>query len=204
MLRALPKDKRRNQGPWSKLFSFVALATAFVLTVLLLELIIPPTLVPITSVRAVIALAGCVALIQAGKKYKEARERGSFDPIRSAIGASIALVVLFGLSAVTGYHSAAYIMHGQPLPCPCVSFFGYNITLPWSSGTNGFLGIKAEKARVTWIGPGRSVVPALAILLGGSNGSIVLFDAYTQKVVIVPGSDVIVKPSSNLTGWNEP
>jgi hypothetical protein len=150
------------------------------------------------------------ALYLAGHGYEKARqnekERQSvvpFDPIRSMIVFAIAIVLLFGFAALTGYQSAAHVMRGQALPCPCISIFGHNITLPWSSGTNGFLGIIAPKATITWIGSGRSPVPESAIYLGGSNGSVVLYDVATQHTLIVPNTDVIVTPSINLTGWNE-
>jgi uncharacterized membrane-anchored protein len=197
-------DERGNQGLWAKLFSSLGLVVAFMLSFVLLVLIIPTTLVPMVKLRIVLAFVLAGALYLAGYGYEKAhRKIGSFDPIRSMIAFAIAIVLLFGFAALTGYQSAGHIMRGQPLPCPCVSFFGRNVTLPWSSGTNGFLGIKAEQARITWIGPGRSPVPGFAIFLGGSNDSVVLFDVNTQHTLIVSNTDVIVTPFSNLTGWNE-
>jgi hypothetical protein len=201
---AKPKDEKGSQGPWAKLVFNLSLVMAIILSFLLLLLIIPTPLVPIVQVRILLAFALVGALYLAGYRYEGAhRKRGSFDPTRSIIAFAIAIVLLFGFAAITGYQSAGHIMRGQPLPCPCISFFGHNITLPWSSGTNGFLGIKAEMAKITWIGPGRSSVPGFAILLGGSNGSVVLFDVNTQRTLIVPNADVIISPFSNLTGWNE-
>jgi uncharacterized membrane-anchored protein len=201
---AKPADEKGNQGPWAKLFFGLCLVMAFILSFLLLVLVIPTTLVPIVQLRGCLALALVGVLCLAGYGYEKARRKaGSFDPLRSIVGFAIAIVLLFGFAALTGYQSAGHIMRGQPLPCPCISFFGRNVTLPWSSGTNGFLGIIAEQAKITWIGPGRSPVPGFAIFLGGSNDSVVLFDVTTQHTLIVSNTDVIVTPFSNLTGWNE-
>jgi hypothetical protein len=201
---ARPRDEQRNQGPWSKGFFAVAVILAFVISVILIILIIPPATVPIAIVRNLIALACAVGLVYAGFKYEQARRRtGAFDPIRSFIAIAMTVAVLFGIAALTGYHSAGYIMRDEPIPCPCVSVMGYNITLPWSSGTNGFLGIEAELADVSWIGPGRSDVPRSAILLGESGDSVVLFDTGRESVLVVPADDVMVRPLSDLTGWNE-
>jgi hypothetical protein len=201
---AKPQDEKPYQGPWARLFFSLAVAMAWILSYLLLVLIIPPILVPIAKVRIFVALVCAAALCLAGYRYEIARRKtGAFDPVRSTIVFAITIVLLFGLAAIIGYQSAGHIMRGQQLPCPCISFFGRNITLPWSSGTNGFLGIKAEAANITWIGPGKSPVPSSAILLGGSNDSVVLFDTDTQSTLIVPNTDVIVSPFSNLTGWNE-
>jgi hypothetical protein len=203
-LRDRPQNERSEQGNWTGLLLLGAVVFASILSFLLLILIIPPQLIPVTPVRGIVA-AGCVlGIYKAGKRYERIRrEKGSFSPISSTIAVAIGLVMLFGLAALTGYHSATYIMRGQTLPCPCVSFFGHNLTLPWSSGTNGFLGIKAELANVRWIGPGKSIVPPFAVLLGESNSSVVLFDMDSQTVRIVPSDDVIVSPQSNLTGWDE-
>lgn len=208
--RAKPAAEKDNQSRWAKLFFSLCLVVASTLSFLLLVLVIPPTLVPIGRVRVGLALVLAYALYRAGHGYEKARqnekERQSvvpFDPIRSMIVFAIAIVLLFGFAALTGYQSAAHIMRGQPLPCPCISVLGRNIALPWSSGTNGFLGIIAEKARITWIGPHRSPVPESAIYLGGSNDSVVLFDVATQHILIVSNTDVIVTPFGNLTGWNE-
>jgi hypothetical protein len=201
---AKPQDEKTHQGLWAKLFFFLAVTLACILSYLLLVLIIPPILVPVEKVRVFVALAGTVALCLAGYRYEKARsKKNAFDPIRSVIAFAIAIVLLFGLAAIVGYQSAGHIMRGQQLPCPCISALGRNITLPWSSGTNGFLGIKAEAANITWIGPGASPVPEFAIFLGGSNDSVVLFDIGTQNTIIVPNTDVIVSPVSDLTGWDE-
>jgi hypothetical protein len=203
-LRAKPQNERNNQGPLSKLFSAVGFVIASALSILLLILIIPPVLVPIGRLRLLTGLACAAALYLAGYRYEKARRQvNSFSRIRFTIAGAIAVVLMFGLAAVTGYHSAGEIMQGRLLPCPCVRLFGHNITLPWSSGTNGFLGIKAEEATVTWLGRGKRTVPRSAILLGGSNDSVVLYDTLTQTTLIVPVQDVIVEPFSNLTGWNE-
>src|SRR5262249_47819985 len=86
---------------------------------------------------------------------------------------------------------------------PCVSAFGYNITLPWSSGTNGFLGIKAELANVQWIGSGKSAAPSFAVPLGQSNSSVVLYDIDRRTVLIIPEDQDVVSPRSNLTGSDD-
>jgi hypothetical protein len=201
---ARPSEERRTQGFWSKVFMTAAVVLAFAISLILLILIIPPAAVPMARVRDVIALAGAVALIFAGNKYEKLRRAtGSFDSLRVFMGISVGVALLFGIAALTGYHSAGYIMRDEPLPCPCVGFLGHNITLPWSSGTNGFLGIDAELADVTWIGPGRDTVPEHAILLGQSDDSVVLFDTSRESVLVVPADDVMVRPLSNLTGWNE-
>jgi hypothetical protein len=200
---AKPADEKAKQGSWvAKIFFSLGLVMAFALASLLLILVVPPTLVPIVKLRVFLAIALACALYLAGYRYEKA-EHASFDAIRSTIAFAMAIVLLFGFAALTGYQSAGHIMRGQSLPCPCISIFGHNLTLPWSSGTNGFLGIKAEVARITWIGPGRSPVPGLAIFLGGSNDSVVLFDIDTQRTLIVSNVDVIVTPFSNLTGWDE-
>jgi hypothetical protein len=200
------QDEKSHQGPWTKLFSGLALVMAWILSVLLLILITPSTLVPIARLRILVGIVCALALYLAGKKYEKIRlKKGSVSlhSIPSVIAFAIAVVLFFGFAALTGYQSAGHIMQGEQLPCPCVSIFGHNITLPWSSGTNGFLGIKAEEARITWIGPGRSPVPGFAIFLGSSNDSVVLFDVNTQHTLIISNTDVIVTPFSNLTGWNE-
>jgi hypothetical protein len=208
-LRARPKAELEHHYPFSKLFFSAALVIALALSTLLLALIIPPELIPMVRIRGCVALVCSFGLLEAGYQWKKAELKArsvdarSVNQIRSIIAIAIAVVVLFGAAAITGYHSAGYITQGQLLPCPCINFFGHNITLPWSSGTNGFLGIKAEKAKIQWIGTGRSAVPESAIFLGSSNSSVVLYDTSTQRVLIVPSSDVIVIPLSNLTGWNE-
>lgn len=203
-LSARPKEELGHQGPFSKLFFSAALVISFILSTLLMVLIIPPELIPMVQIRGAVALVCSFGFLKAGHLWKKAELKArSARQIRSVIAIAIAVVVLFGAAAVTGYHSAGYIMQGQLLPCPCVNWFGYNITLPWSSGTNGFLGIKAEEAEIKWIGTGRSAVPESAIFLGSSNSSVVLYDTSTERVLIVPSSDVIVIPLSNLTGWNE-
>jgi hypothetical protein len=201
---AKPENEKSDVGSWAKAFFGLGLVMAFALSFLLFVLIIPPLLVPITQVRTVLAAVFTGMLYLAGYKYEERRRKiGSLDPIRSIIALALAIILLFGFAAITGYQSAGHIMRGQLLPCPCISIFRYNITLPWSSGTNGFLGIKAEEATITWIGPGKSPVPQYAILLGSSNDSVVLFDLQTQRTLIVANTDVIVSPITNLTGWNE-
>jgi hypothetical protein len=203
-LSARPKEELGHQGPFTRLFFAAALVIAFALSTLLLMLIIPPELIPMVRIRGVLALICSFGFLEAGHMWKKADLKAhSAQQTRSVIAIAIAVVVLFGAAAITGYHSAGYIMQDQLLPCPCVNVFGHNITLPWSSGTNGFLGIKAEKAKIQWIGTGRSAVPESAIFLGSSNSSVVLYDTSTNRVLIVPSSDVIVIPLSNLTGWNE-
>jgi hypothetical protein len=203
-LRVRSKNELGSQRPWNKLFSLIALVFGAILSFLLLILIIPPQLIPVAPIRNLVALGCACGIFVAGMRYEKVRrETKSFTSIHSAITVAMALVLLFGVSAITGYRSASYIMRGQPLPCPCVNILGYNITLPWSSGTNGFLGIKAELASVRWIGPGKSTISPFAILLGESNSSVVLFDMDSQTVKIVPGDEVIVSPTSNLTGFDE-
>jgi hypothetical protein len=203
-LNARPKEDRGHQGPVSKTFYFAALVIAIILSTLLLVLIIPPELISIVRIRGIVALVCSFGLLRAGYMWKKADLKvHSVNQTRSVIAIAMSVVVLFGAAALTGYHSAGYIMKDELLPCPCVSFLGHNITLPWSSGTNGFLGIKAERAEIQWIGPGRRAVPSAAIFLGGSNSSVVLYDTSSGTVLIVPSSDVIVIPYSNLTGWNE-
>lgn len=203
-LSARPKEDRGHQGPVSKVFYLIALVIAIILSTLLLVLIIPPELISIVKIRGIVALACSFGLVYAGYMWKKADLKGrSVNQTRTVIAIAMAVVVLFGAAALTGYHSAGYIMKNQLLPCPCISVLGHNITLPWSSGTNGFLGIKAEEAEIQWIGTGRRAVPITAVFLGGSNSSVVLYDTNSGKVLIVPSSDVIVIPLSNLTGWNE-
>lgn len=208
-LYARPKEELGRQGPFSKLFFSGALVISFIFSTLLMILIIPPELIPMVKIRGVVALLCSFGFLKAGQLWKKADLKKadlkgrSARQTRSVIAIAMAVVVLFGAAAITGYHSAGYIMQDQLLPCPCVNVFGHNITLPWSSGTNGFLGIKAEQAEIRWIGTGPRAVPESAIFLGSSNSSVVLYDTSIQRVLIVPSSDVIVIPLSNLTGWNE-
>lgn len=184
--------------------SAVTLVLTLALSALLFLLFVPPTLVSSVHVRGSIALV-CVSLVWlVGYLYEKADWRASsLHQHQFIVAAALGVVVLFGASALTGYHAAGYVIRGQPLPCPCAKLFGHNLTLPWSSGSSGFLGLQAEVAAVTWIGPGQSPLPAQATLLGTADGSAVLYDSATRRTMIVPAADVLLSPQSNLIGWNE-
>jgi hypothetical protein len=199
-----PDHELQSQGPWTKGLLCLAVLIAGGWLYPLIA-IIPPVEHPAPIVRMVIALGFVIALVYAGYRYEKVRrETGSVDSIWSFIAVVAVTAVLFGIAAFTGYHSAAYIARGKPLPSPHLSVWHYAIPLPWSSGTSGYLGITAELADVTWIGTGASQVPARAVLLGESNSSVVLFSIAQKEVLVVPADDVIVRPASSLTSLNEP
>jgi hypothetical protein len=207
--RHLGRSRRelRSQGIWGKV-SMVLLGLVVLIAgawLYPLSVLIPPVGVSAPAVRILIALDGGLVLICAGITYETIRhEKSSIDSIWSFIAVAAIMAVLFGIAAFTGYHSASYIMRGKPLPSPRLSLWHHPIPLPWSSGTSGYLGISAELADVTWIGTGRNRVPTKTVLLGESDGSVVLFGIAKKEVLVVPAEDVIVRPTSSLTSLNEP
>ena len=172
---------------------------------LLLVMLLIPASVPF-FLRELIAVLIVVLLYVIGYNYKAEEQwiakQERFRPGVILVG-SLSAVVIVAVSGLAGYRSAGYVMRGELLPCPCVSAFNHNMTLPWSTGTSGLLGLTADQASITWVGPGKRKVPTSAILLGGSDGNLVFYDPAAQRTITVPSTDVVVQTEGHFVGWNE-
>lgn len=198
---AANKGEKSAADKWPKRAALsVGLLLLGIATAFLIMLILPAALA-LDGVRVFIAILLVPILFWVGYKFRAPKSGSAKSHIYLA--AALATVVLFAVSGVAGYNSAGYVIRGKVLPCSCFSLFKHNITLPWSTGSSGFLGVEANYARVIWVGPRRGMVPTSAVFLGGFNGDVVLFDFIAHRLLIVPSSDIIVRAEGNLIGWNE-
>jgi hypothetical protein len=177
---------------------------------------------------SLIAFAIIMAIIIIGVWWEarttanRAREMTPEQPVEPTVGpplvprsfwvaGGILLLIIFGLSGLIGYRQANYLINGDPalgknpLPCGCSKFFGYNVELPWTSGSEGFLGIEATPVKVRWIGPGPTPgdLPTEAYFLGESDGVDVVFDPGANQSVSIPVNSVVLTSRNDLTPFKE-
>ena len=131
------------------------------------------------------------------------RARSAFGRSRGvqAWSISLAVVIIFGLAGISGYRSAGDLIGNRPIPCGCIRLGSWNVSFAWSSSSQGFLGIDAPHASIT--SSKDSGVPTSAFYLGTSDGTAVLFDSETDKVLYVPASDVVISVGGTTVGLVE-
>jgi hypothetical protein len=187
---ALMGSKRDDVA--GSLFEFVVCAPAVLVGYILLATLLPP-LPRWTIWVAVVAVIALGAVLEATYRSGAlARWLRTFDLRHAIVLGAIGLVASFGLAGAAGYHAAGYVLAGEDLPCGCSKIFGINVALPWVNGSRGFMGIQAERAQVSWVGPQHPDTrrPRRALYLGTADGLVALYDVDLGRTVRIPAQAI--------------
>jgi hypothetical protein len=170
----------------------------------LLRTLLPPLPNPGLAV-SIMAATAAGAVLNANHVALRAWASGLGGRATLAIAAP-AIVLAFGLAGLAGYHAAGYVYRGGELPCGCTPLFGRNITLPWVSGSRGFMGVEAERAEVEWVNPSEphGPLPADPIYLGTADNMVVLYDPTLHRAVRIPAQSISVETTPRVISWKEP
>jgi hypothetical protein len=172
----------------------------------LLRAMLPPTSPLVAmAMAAIVLIAGAFA-----RRAREASQTAGWLPTltraRLVIVAAVGIVVIFGYAGISGYRAAGYVYNGQELPCGCSSLLGHNITLPWASASEGFMGVEASPADVRWISPNDhkgDVIPGDLMYLGVADELVALYDPVDHVVVRLPVAAVSVRLTPRRPKWDE-
>jgi hypothetical protein len=177
---------------------------AWLVGLIALRSVLPPMSPVLTAVCALLIFFAGYWLTPRYRSGDLARSLRGVDSIR-ALGIAAAFVIaLFGLAGVAGYRAAGYIVDGRSLPCGCAHVLGRNLALPWVNGSEGFMGLEAEHATVSWVTTAdrpRGALPQNAVLLGDDDGIVVLYDVDHEQAVRLPADDVSVRTDRRLITW---
>jgi len=139
------------------------------------------------------------------KPLKALRSSLHQSRMRRIVAGALVVVAIFGLSGLSGYRSAGYLIEGKSLPCGCVRFMRWNMSLPWASGSEGFLGVDAPPVKVRWVDAARTSpkFPENLFYLGSAGGVDVFFDPVAGMIENIPADAVVVYASGHTVGFTE-
>ena len=154
--------------------------------------------------------AGAAAAPGAGGQEPPPAADGTASAGRRIVVVELALAaaIVFGLAGIVGYASAARVMHGELLRCGCVQVAKHNISLPWLSGTPGFLAVRVQRAEVVWNTPPQHPpswlsLPMSAMYLGQADGMIVVYDPAQARPLRFPVGSVLVRVDPRPATFSE-
>jgi hypothetical protein len=138
---------------------------------------------------------------QAGEARQVAKDEVSARRRVIIVALALATALLLGLAGTLGYYSAGRVMDGKLLRCGCVQIRGTNInmSLPWVSGTPGFLAVRVQHAEVVWntrptTPPEWASLPMKnAMYIGQADGMIVVYDYDNDRPQRFPVGAVLLR-----------